>query len=241
MMTVRQVSDKTGVSIRTLHHYDSIGLLRPSAVSEAGYRLYDEEALERLQCILMFRELQFPLKEIRRIMDSPDFDRNRALEQQITLLELRREHIDHLITLARGVWMLGVKCMDFKAFDTRKIDEYLEQARNSWSDTPTWQEYEQKHSGLSDEQEQAIAEGLMAVIGEFSPLRDQPAASPAAQAAVKRLQDYMTAHYYTCTDQILKGLGKMYGGGGSFTENINQACGDGTAEFVAAAIAAYTA
>ena len=88
MMTVHEVSNLTGVSIRTLHHYDKIGLLPPAEVTEAGYRLYDEASLERLQCILLFKELEFPLKDMKEILDSPDFERNRALEQQITLLEL---------------------------------------------------------------------------------------------------------------------------------------------------------
>ena len=100
MMTVHEVSELTGVSVRALHHYDQIGLLRPTRVSEAGYRLYGGEALERLQVILLFRELEFPLKEIKRILDSPDFERGRALEQQIALLEMKKEHLENLIDLA---------------------------------------------------------------------------------------------------------------------------------------------
>ena len=114
MMTVHEVSQKTGVSIRALHHYDSIGLLCPAAVSEAGYRLYDDAALERLQQILLFRELEFPLKDIAAILDSPNFDRGRALEQQIMLLELRREHLDRLLAMARDIQEKGVNTMQFE-------------------------------------------------------------------------------------------------------------------------------
>ena len=85
MKTVREVSKLTGVSVRTLHHYDAIGLLKPSRVTEAGYRLYDDTALARLQSILLFRELQFSLKEIRAILDAPSFDPADALTQQIAL------------------------------------------------------------------------------------------------------------------------------------------------------------
>ena len=81
MKTVKQVSQVSGVSVRTLHHYDAIGLLKPTRVTEAGYRLYDDAALERLQSILLFRELQFPLKEIGRILDAPGFDRQAALHR----------------------------------------------------------------------------------------------------------------------------------------------------------------
>ena len=89
MMTVHEVSQISGVSIRALHHYDKIGLLPATEVTDAGYRMYDDTALERLQQILLFKELQFTLKEIKAILDSPDFDRGRVLEQQIQLLELR--------------------------------------------------------------------------------------------------------------------------------------------------------
>ena len=93
-MTVNEVSKLTGVSIRTLHYYDEIGLLHPSEITEAGYRLYDDTALERLQQILLFRELEFPLKEIKGVLDAPNFDRNRALEQQIELLTMKKEHLE---------------------------------------------------------------------------------------------------------------------------------------------------
>ena len=134
-MTVHEVSEKTGVSVRALRHYDEIGLLKPAATSGAGYRLYDMASLERLQLILLFRELQFPLKDI---MDSPAFDRNRALDQQIELLKLRREHLDNLILLAQGIRVTGVNHLSFEPFDMAKIDEYVSEARNSWKDTPTY-------------------------------------------------------------------------------------------------------
>ena len=172
-MTVHEVSRRTGVSVRALHHYDSIGLLPPAAVTEAGYRLYDGAALERLQQILLFRELEFPLREIRRILDSPHFDRAKALEQQIRLLELRREQLDNLIALARDIQKTGGKTMDFEAFDTQKIDESREEARKSWGDTPAWQEYEQKSKTRTKTEERQLGDGLMEVLGRFHDLLDQ--------------------------------------------------------------------
>lgn len=103
MKTVKEVSRLTGVSVRTLHHYDNIGLLRPARTTEAGYRLYDNGALERLQIILLFRELKFPLREIKDLLDRPDFDKTKALEQQMRLLQLQKEHIEGLVDLARGI------------------------------------------------------------------------------------------------------------------------------------------
>lgn len=147
MMTVNEVSKLTGVSIRTLQYYDKIGLLKPTNYTKTGYRLYDDTALETLQQILLFRELEFPLKDIKKIIDSPSFDKNKALEQQITLLTLKKEHLENLIVLAHGIKEIGVKTMNFSAFDTHKIDEYAAQAKASWGTTPEYREYEQKAKG----------------------------------------------------------------------------------------------
>ena len=105
MMTVHEVSKLAGVSIRTLQYYDKIGLLHPTGYTDAGYRLYDDTDLERLQHILLFRELEFPLKDIKAILNSPDFDRSKALEQQIELLRLKKEHIENLMNFALGIKM----------------------------------------------------------------------------------------------------------------------------------------
>ena len=239
MMTVREVSAKTGVSVRALHHYDQIGLLKPAAVTEAGYRLYDLKSLERLQLILLFRELQFPLKDIRGILDSPGFDRNRALEQQIELLKLRREHLDNLILLAQGILMRGVDHMNFEPFDTTKIDEYAAEARRSWGETAAYKEYEEKRRGRSRDEEAALGEGLMELLSGFADLKDGPADAPEALERVAALRDYVTAHFYTCTPEILKSFAGLYGGGGRFTENIDARAGDGTAAFAAKAIEAF--
>ena len=104
MRTVKEVSKLTGISVRTLHYYDQIGLLVPTAVTEAGYRLYDDNALEKLQQIMLYRELEFPLKDIKNIMESSDFDRNRALEQQIEMLTLKKEHLENLIMFRRLIF-----------------------------------------------------------------------------------------------------------------------------------------
>ena len=129
MMTVNEVSRLTGVSIRTLQYYDQIGLLHPAGRTKAGYRLYDDAALERLQQILLFRELEFPLREIQRILESPSFDRIKALDQQITLLTLKKQHLESLICLAKKIQSTGGNVMDFTAFDTQKIEKYTEQAK----------------------------------------------------------------------------------------------------------------
>jgi len=241
MMTVKQVSELTGVSIRTLRYYDRIGLLSPSDRTVAGYRLYDDTALERLQQILLFRELEFPLSDIIRILSSPAFDRQKALSQQIELLELKRQRLGELIGLAREIKDKGAKAMDFKAFDDSMIKEYSERARREWGGTEAYREFSEKDSGRTDEERNVIYGGIMVIFAEFAKLKGGSPDSPDAQTQVKKLQDYITANMYTCTDQILASLGQMYAAGGEFTEYIDRACGTGTAVFAADAIAVYCA
>ena len=239
MMTVNEVSKLTGVSIRTLQYYDKIGLLHPAKYTEAGYRLYDDAALETLQQILLFRELEFPLKDIKEIIGSPDFDRSKALEQQIELLKLKKEHTQNLIDLAEGIKAIGVKPLTFEAFDTKKIDEYAAQAKASWGTTPAYKEYEERSKGRTKEDNLKIHQGMIDIFEEFGQIRNTDPASEEAQVMVKKLQDYITEHMYTCTKEILGSLGMMYGGGGDFTTNIDKMGGEGTAEFASRAIEIY--
>ena len=239
MMTVHEVSELTGVSIRALHHYDRIGLLHPAEVTGAGYRLYDDTALERLQCILLFKELQFSLKEIKDILDSPDFDYSRALDQQITLLQMKKEHLENLINLAREIKQIGVKKLDFTVFNTKKMDEYAERAKESWGQTPEYREFEEKSKDRTKEDERKLWAGLMEIFTEFGSMKGSSPSGSAAQRLVKKLQYYITEHFYTCSDEILAALGNMYAGGGEMTDNINHAGGEGTAEFAAQAIKVY--
>ena len=239
MMTVHEVSKLTGVSIRTLQYYDKIGLLSPAEKTDAGYRLYDDAALERLQQILLFRELEFPLKDIREIIESPFFDRKKALQQQIELLTLKKKHLEDLITFARGIKLTGVKNMDFSAFDTQKMEEYAEQARASWGNTPEYQEYEQKTKDRTRDEERELSERMMQIFVEFGTVKNEKPASEKVQALVRKLQGFITEHFYACSDQILAGLGRLYAGDGEMTENIDRYGGKGTAEFVSEAIRAY--
>ena len=240
MRTVHEVSELTGVSIRTLQYYDKIGLLHPAAYTDAGYRLYDDTALEKLQQILLFRELEFPLRDIRRILASPSFDREQALDQQIELLEMKKARLERLIGLARDIKRTGgTKQMDFSAFDTKKMEEYAAQAKAAWGHTEAYREYEKKAQGRTPEESGTLSEQMMRIFADFGAIRQESPASDAAQALVKRLQDFITAHYYTCTNEILAGLGQMYASGGEMTANIDRAGGAGTGAFACAAIQAF--
>ena len=239
MKTVTEIAKQTGVSVRTLHHYDAIGLLKPTVFTESGYQLYDDAALERLYLILLFRELEFPLKEIGEILDAPDFDRNRVLEQQIELLKAKAAHLQTCIHLANAIKLMGVKNLKFKNWDPKKINEYSAQAENLYGKTDAWKEYKDKSENRTKEQERALGAGLMDLFAKLGTMKELPPESGEVQAWVKQLQDYITANYYNCTNQILAGLGEMYAGGGSMTENIDAAGGPGTGEFARDAIRIY--
>lgn len=237
MKTVSEVSRLTGISVRTLHHYDAIGLLHPTAVTKAGYRMYDDAALCRLQSILLFRELQFPLKEIKTMLDSPSFDPSEALAQQIHLLELQRRHIDELISFAREIQEKGVKPMAFHAFDNKDLEQYKAEVKERWGETRAYQEYEQKQRDGQD-----FAAGTAQLMGAFAKLgsmKELTPDNPQVQEQVGVLQRVITENFYTCTPEILSGLGEMYTADERFRENIDRAGGEGTAEFARRAIAAY--
>lgn len=239
MMTVKEVSDLTGVSIRTLHYYDQLGLLPAAGHTDSGYRLYDDAALERLQQILLFRELEFPLKDIQRILTNSAFDRRKALAQQIELLTLKKQHLESLISLAQKTLTTGGTYMDFTAFDTQKIQEYTRQAKQQWGATPAYKEFEQKTAHQTAQEAADMGSRLMEILAVFGGMQHKSPAAPAVQTQVKALQAFITEHYYTCTKEIFAQLGQMYGAGGAFTENINAAGGPGTAEFAAKAIEVY--
>jgi hypothetical protein len=131
--------------------------------------------------------------------------------------------------------------MDFEAFDKKKLEEYAARAKESWGATPEYQEFQQKNSGKTPEEMKRTGDGLMALLAEFGPMKDEDPASPEAQAQARRVQDYITQHYYRCTNRIFAQLGRMYGSGGEFTENIDKAGGPGAAAFAAEAIRIYCA
>lgn len=231
MKTVKEISGLTGVSVRTLHYYDEIDLLKPTQITDAGYRLYDDTALRRLHSILLFRELQFPLKEIKAILDSPDFDTTTALNGQIELLELQKKRLEKIINSAREILKKGVNNMSFSSFDKTELEKYSAEAKEKWGHTEAYKEYERKHSDSADKTDEFMQ--VFAEIGKFKHLSPE---CEEAQRLIKKLQNFITDNYYSCTDEILKSLGEMYVADERFKNNIDKAGGIGTAEFISKAI-----
>ncbi|MGN1030107.1 MAG: MerR family transcriptional regulator [Butyricicoccaceae bacterium] len=234
-MTVKEVSRLSGVSVRTLHYYDQIGLLTPSRKTEAGYRIYEAEQLERLWQILLFRTLGFSLEEIRTMLDSPAFDRKQALRQQIALLTMKQEQLGRMIELARELLQTGGDRMDFEVFDTTEMEQYAEEAKRRWQSTDAYQEY----AGRRQPPDEAVQRGLMECFAVMGTKRALPPEHPEVQAQVHAIRQYITEHFYTCTPEILRALGEMYLSDERFRKTIDRAGGTGTAELTARAIAIY--
>ena len=241
-LSIGEMAALSGVSVRTLRYYDQIGLFHPEEISEgSGYRWYGEAEARRLQQILFYRELDFPLKQIVAILSSPDYDAREALEEQRELLRLKRQRLDRLLELLDGN-LKGERTMEFSGFDTRELDNardaYAAEAEKRWGGTNAWREYREKTKEYSKEDWSGLEKQADIIFRRFAALRNGAPDSKAAQEAVADWQAFLTAHYYSCTKEVLKGLGTLYGGDGRFRANLNR-FGDGTAEFMSAAIAAF--
>ncbi|MBR2954710.1 MAG: MerR family transcriptional regulator [Ruminococcus sp.] len=242
-MLIRDFAKLTGVSIRTLHYYDEIGLLKPSIVDEQnGYRFYDEENLERMQEILFYRELDFPLKSIMSILSSPDYNKKSALKEQKNLLTLKKQRLERLISAldkAMKGEKIAMNIFDNSEFE-KKREEYAKEAQEKWGNTAAYKESTEKTKSYSQEKWNDLNSGMDSLMAEFAQCKSKGLAPENAetQALVKKWQDFISANYYNCTKEILSGLGKMYTADERFKENIDKH-GEGTAEFMAAAIEIY--
>ncbi|MBC8530474.1 MerR family transcriptional regulator [Gehongia tenuis] len=238
MMTVKEAARLSGVSVRTLRHYDEIGLLRPAARSEAGYRLYGEEELRRLQQILFFRELGFSLAGIRAILDDPAFDEKEALLRQRQLLRLEKKRLEGLIRLTERA-LKGERTMDFTAFDGSEMkearDAYAAEVREKYGHTEAYRISEEKAKSYGKADWARIEAGMKAIFGRAAAAMDGGPDSPAAQGAVSAWQDFITENFYPCTKEILAGLGELYTADPRFRANL-EGHGPGFAEFFAKAI-----
>ena len=234
-MQIKEFAAYTGVSVRTLHYYDEIGLLKPAFVDRiTGYRYYDNTSLLRMQEILFYRELDFSLKRIGEILSSPHYDKTAALQEQKQLLILKKERLERLISAIDGA-SKGENVMN--AFDKTKIESYKQEAKARWGDTAAYTEYTEKVAGKN---ERDLFAGMGSILAAFATCKAQGnvPSSPAAQELVEKLQNYISNHFYTCTKEILAGLGQMYTADERFKTNIDKH-GEGTAEFISTAITHY--
>ena len=241
-MQINELAKLAGVSVRTLHYYDEIGLLKPAFVDEQnGYRFYDENSLLRMQEILFYRELDFELKSISEILSSPDYDKKIALAKQRKLLILKKERLERIIDALDGAekGKVTMTVFDNSDYETAR-KQYETEAKKRWGATDAYKEHAEKTANYTADKWQEVNDGLNAVLAKFAECMQNgnTADSVEAQTLVKELQDYITDNYYTCTNEILLGLGQMYVADERFKANIDKN-GKGTADFVSKAIKLY--
>jgi len=241
-LQIKEFAELTGVSVRTLHYYDEIGLLKPSFVDEQnGYRFYDETSLERMQEILFYRELDFPLKSIAEILASPNYNKQKALAEQKRLLTLKKDRLERLIAALEQAEKgeITMSAFDNSEYETAR-QQYEDEAKQRWGGTDAYKESQTKTAGYSKDKWNDVLGGMNSIFAEFTECKNCGGStdSETAQSLVKKLQDYITANFYHCTNEILAGLGQMYVCDERFKNNIDKN-GEGTAEFVAEAIKIY--
>ncbi|RNA70523.1 MerR family transcriptional regulator [Alteribacter keqinensis] len=248
MYLIKEISGIAGVSVRTLHHYDHIGLLKPVEVKRNGYRYYNDESLERLQQILFFKELGFSLQKIKDILEGPGFDRKRALEQHKQVLMEKKKRLEKIIasvdqTVAA---MEGEKGMSkkemFEPFDTEEIEKhqkkYADETKAKYGHTDAYKESMKKTASYNKEDWAQIQTEW----NEFyKKLASHMGKGPKDQEVQKLIGEYhqlINNHFYACPTEMFRGLGEMYVSDERFTKNIDKH-GDGLAAFLKDAMGIY--
>ncbi|MFF2457834.1 MerR family transcriptional regulator [Peribacillus simplex] len=230
-MKVKKLADLVGISVRTLHYYDEIGLLSPEEITESGYRLYSNDNLEMLQQILFFRELGMPLKEIKQMISSSSFDKQDALMQHQKMLLEKRSQLDKLIkTVEKSIkHMKGEIQMTnkekFEGFDFSQ-NPYEEEARKLWGDKAV-DESKAKVAGMSKDAQKIVSE----IYIKLASFRNDSPKSEEVQEAIKEWYDCLNNNFGTYSLDAFKGLGQMYVNDQRFTKNIDK-YGDGLAKFM---------
>ena len=242
MRTVSEVSELAGVTVRTLHHYDEIGLLRPSGRSDAGYRLYAHEDLERLQEILVWRQLGFGLQEIRELLDDPGHDRVTALRRQRALVERELERLsatavalDAALTAAE----LGIGQEEKTMFDGFDPAQYEDEARERWGDTEAYRESARRTATYGDAEFVEIQAEAERVVADFATLMKagEPADGERARAVAERHRQHIVRWFYPVSTQMHRNLAEMYVADPRFAAGYENVA-DGLASYVRDAVLA---
>lgn len=243
--TVIELARLAGVSKRTLHYYDEIGLLKPSFLKENGYRFYAEKELLKLQQILFFRELEFPLDEIARIINAGSFDTLEALAEQRKLLELKRSRLDNLMeTIDQTIEKLkGADKMSnkelFTAFTDADYERHREEAKNRWGNTKQYRQSLERTKHWTEEDHKAAREKVTQFNRELAKVMDFGVESPEAQAMMQKHYESVNS-YYDCSLAMFKDLGEMYVNNPPFW-NTYENVRPGLAVFMRDAMAYYVA
>jgi len=240
LKTVKEIAKLTGITIRTLHYYDEIGLLKPSDVSEAGYRLYNKNDITIIQEILFLKEIGFELKQIKEIVNNPSFDEKTELKKQKEILILKKKRIENLIKLVDD--KLECNCsLSFSEFDESHIiakqKEYHKEVLQRWKNTDSYREFESNHS-KSNNQFTDLDKKSKEIFGKIAEYMNYPPSDKRVQGLISLWQDYITQNHYNCTNQMLECLSLMYVEDKRFKAYFNN-LGDNLAHYIGDAIKFY--
>lgn len=225
--TVSSLSKLAGISVRTLHYYDQIGLLTPSYQAENGYRYYEEKELLRLQQILFYKELDFPLDQIKLMLDAPNFDPTKALEDHKKLLELKRDRLEAMlrtvdVTIQK---LVEDQVMDdsqlFQAMSTKQLDEYKQEAKRRWGQTEAYKQSIERTKHFTKVDNERVQREWHDLMTRATALVDQDIESEAVQTLVKDWHTHIN-QFYDCSYEMLQGLGQMYTQDKRFEKNFQQ-------------------
>lgn len=232
MYKVKELSDVAGVSVRTLHHYDYIGLLSPQLIGENGYRYYGEEEVARLQQIMLLKEMDFTLSMIQRILDDPDFNQEMALQHQKVLLKEKRRRLDRilksidqtLLSLRGGRKMSNQD--KFDSFDRTEIEEqqkrYEKEVKERWGETDAYKQSKAKTSSYTDADWEKIHNESDGIDEAIIERMDQGPDDIEVQRLIGEKRQHITDYFYTCTPEIFRGLAELYVTDSRFTKNIEK-------------------
>ncbi len=241
--TVKQLAKVAGVTVRTLHYYDAIGLLKPSRVKENSYRCYEEKELVKLQQILFFRELEFPLDDIVQLLNTPEYDTLEALADQRTLLEMKRARLDGLLeTIDNTMKRLkegGKMSTDelFTSFTDRQIEQYKEEVKGKWGMTDVYKQSAERTKKWTKENFERIKDEGQAITLALSKVMEKGVAHAEVQAHIERHFQHIN-QFYDCSYEMYRALGNMYSEDRRFADNYNTIAPH-LAEFMRDAIAYY--
>ena len=245
MYKINEVSKLTGVSIRMLHHYDKIRLLEPSKRTDSNYRMYNDDDIARLYQILLFKELEFPLQEIKQILDYKDFNRKEALKAQRNLIFKKKQRLERILeSIDDTIENLGGETMskdNFKAFGYEEVkhqEKYKEETEKRYGNSDAYKESQEKTSKYSKNDWENIMEEASGIYEELAKLREKDLSDNQVQDLVEQWRNHISTNFYNCTIEIFRGLALMYVADERFTKNIDK-YGEGLAQFMSDAMNIY--
>lgn len=227
--TVQQLASIAGVSVRTLHYYDEIGLLKPTHVKSNGYRQYEEAELLQLQQIMFFRELELPLEDIKKILRNPDFDLKKALKDHRNLIEIKRKRMDELLlTIDKTIKKINKeKNMKdeelYEGFTKEEAEQYAKEAQERWGNTEAYKQSQERYGKMSAEEKKRVRDAGDQLLKEIA-AKMKEGARPGSDEVHKLMDRHYNGlrAFYEPSMEMYRGLGDMFVSDERFTKTFEK-------------------